>query len=232
MSTDTTGASNAHPAAAPAIPTRSEEPANEPLPYEITGAAADLAILLRSIRHLAHALDSAVDDLDFSSESTNETAERILTFSRVIDSHADHGTVVAEKIEMAAYAANREARTAEPRPVAADREWKRVLLAFNVAKVRLEEHCAIRDTSECGSPENLAHEATTAKLADAFDEAATRLLLTEAPDPEALQFKLDLLASSELTDSIWTKRAEFARQVAKDGQRLLGVSAASLVEEA
>jgi hypothetical protein len=100
-------------------------------------------------------------------------------------------------------------------------DWKEVLQAFCDAKARLDQHSAASPKAAFDAPETLAYEETTGILADDFDHTATRLLLTDAPDLAALQLKLDVLASAELTDSVWNKRAEFARQVAADGRRLL-----------
>ena len=97
-----------------------------------------------------------------------------------------------------------------------DPEWQSLVSTFEAAKSELDEWNKVKDNSVCGSHENREHEARTAALCDVFDTAVSRLILTNAPDAEALRYKLQILALPTFTEMHFSEAGEYAKQVAYD----------------
>ena len=106
-------------------------------------------------------------------------------------------------------------------PQAGPKSWAELLPAYNRAAADMDHHSAVTDNSLCGSPENIAHEAETARLADIQMDALNALLLAPAPDLAALRTKLDIFAKERLVEG-WHTNAEISDQLAEDARTLIG----------
>lgn len=107
----------------------------------------------------------------------------------------------------------REASSVEAKPT-----WQTLLSAYQTADARLKEHSAEVDTSKCGSPENVAHEAKTDRLADEHTEALEALLRYPSPDKAAFAFKARVLAEHQAYQ--WATGKELTGIIADEAEQL------------
>lgn len=95
--------------------------------------------------------------------------------------------------------------------------WPTLFARYMAAEARLNVHEAMIDCSVCGSPENIAHEELTAKLADDHTEALEALFTYPSPDIDAFRTKIRLYHTQQLFD--WTDAGIFARVLAEEAER-------------
>lgn len=104
-------------------------------------------------------------------------------------------------------------------PGIAVNEWKALCRRYEDAKAAINAHKEPEGTV-CGSPDNIAHEAETERMANAQADAFDAVMLTPAPHAPALAYKL-AINSSFGAGELWHKGAEIAEQLAADAARLL-----------
>lgn len=104
-------------------------------------------------------------------------------------------------------------------PGIAVNEWEALCRRYEDAKAAVDAHKEPEGTV-CGSPENIAHEAETERLANAQADAFDAVMLTPAPHAPALAYKL-AINSSFGAGELWHRGAEIAEQLAADAARLL-----------
>lgn len=96
-------------------------------------------------------------------------------------------------------------------------EWPTLLSRYLAAEARMNVHEAVIDSSAFGSPENIAHEELTAKLADEHSAALEALFAYPSPSVEAFRAKVRLYHTQQLYD--WTDAGTFARVLAEEAER-------------
>jgi hypothetical protein len=103
--------------------------------------------------------------------------------------------------------------------------WKDRLAAYRTTREELNRWEATSNDAACGTSECEAHEAETARLADLYADAVDALMLTPAPDVEALREKLRIFDRDQLANG-WHIAAKIAAQLAQDAERLFGAEMA------
>ena len=97
--------------------------------------------------------------------------------------------------------------------------WGQLVQTYHRTKAAIDAHCAKRDKSDFGSPENESYEATTDRLSDDHARAIDALFDFASPDVAALKFKIALYASEQLEG--WHRANDFAKIIAKESERLI-----------
>ena len=100
-------------------------------------------------------------------------------------------------------------------------QWAQAVTRYLEAKQAAERHSAdVTSRSPAfGTPENVADEETTERLADEQANAFDALMLTPAPNRKALAFKTSAL-STFLGGDEWHNSAQIIEQIAADAARL------------
>lgn len=164
----------------------------------------------------AHAITLCLSAAHDSSEDGNDTFD---TLTHTLKARALNG--VATLLAMAQHQADEAlaSRTnrSEMPPAEDSRDWAMLTFAYELATRRLDEHPI--DRSECGSPENIAHETETARLADVRAEAFDALMLAPAPNRKALAYKLAAWRDMVGGDA-WHSGDKIAQRLADDAARL------------
>jgi hypothetical protein len=124
------------------------------------------------------------------------------------------GTLIA--LGLSQYDAHRENMKGNTNPS----RWVALRDAFTRAHAAMIAHEALPDNSDCGSPENLAHEDTTERLATAQAEAFDAMMLEPAPNRAALAIKMRAYHDMGAADG-WDNGGKIAAMLASDANRLL-----------
>ncbi|MEN8859010.1 hypothetical protein [Qipengyuania flava] len=124
------------------------------------------------------------------------------------------GTLIA--LGLSQYDAHRRGTKGNSDPA----RWVALSDAFASAHAAMLAHEALPDNSKCGSPDNLAHEDKTERLATAQAEAFDAMMLEPAPNRAALAIKMRAYHDISAADG-WDNGGKIAAMLASDATRLL-----------
>lgn len=164
----------------------------------------------------AHAITLCLSAAHDSCEDGNDTFDTLTPKlkARALDGVATLLALAQHQADEATACRSEQREAASPQDA---NDWAMLVFAYELAKKRLDEHPT--DKSKCGSPENIAHEAETARLADAQADAFDALMLAPAPNRKALSYKLAAWRDFA-ADELWRTGREISQQLADDAARL------------
>lgn len=114
-------------------------------------------------------------------------------------------------------AAIREREAAKANP----KGWRELRERVEAEDARLRANDQTSQVAAFGTPECEAAEARTAQIVESYDAAVDAIMRFPAPNPEALRYKLAILATERFTIGHDDNAADFARQVKADADALL-----------